>query len=100
MGAVQLSMLDDDALGAPAWRDILYFAILPDAATAERIAGITASLVKRHGLRGRPRPLDTLHITVLGVGFAEEVSAEQLAIAAEAARTVPFRPSRSFSTRR
>jgi len=58
----------------------------------DNIAGVTASLVKRHGLRGRPRPLDTLHISILGVGLDEAISPEQMAIAAEAARRVAFRP--------
>jgi 2'-5' RNA ligase len=97
VGAVQLSMLDDDVVeidGAwsSAWRDRIYFAIQPELRVLDSIAGVTASLVKRYGLRGRPRPLDTLSISVLGVGFAEELSPEQVAIAAEAARTVAFRP--------
>lgn len=97
MSAVQLSMLEDEVIGTDGtWpmvgRDRLYFAIQPNLNVLDSIAGVTASLVKRHGLRGRPRPLDTLHISVLGVGFAEEISPEQMAVAAEAARTVAFRP--------
>lgn len=97
MAALPLSMLEDEIDGdAGAWsvagRDRYCFAIQPEPSVLDSIAGVTASLVKRHGLRGRPLPLDALSIPILGVGPAEMLTPDQVAIAARAAREVALQP--------
>ncbi|MEO6291836.1 MAG: 2'-5' RNA ligase family protein, partial [Burkholderiaceae bacterium] len=48
--------------------DRLFFAILPDPATAARIGAFTQQLSSEHGLRGRPLLADRLHITLHHLG--------------------------------
>ena len=48
--------------------DRLFFAILPDPATAVKIGDFTQQLSQNHGLRGRPLLADRLHITLHHVG--------------------------------
>ena len=48
--------------------DRLFFAILPDPATAARICVFTQQLSQEHGLRGRPLLADRLHITLHHLG--------------------------------
>ena len=48
--------------------DRLFFAILPDSATAARIGEFTQQLSSEHGLRGRPLLADRLHITLHHLG--------------------------------
>ena len=44
--------------------DRLFLAVLPDPATAERMARLAHELRQRHGLTGKPQSPDRLHITL------------------------------------
>jgi 2'-5' RNA ligase len=48
--------------------DNLFFAALPDPVAARQIAAVTADLRSAHGLAGRPRPMSSLHVSLVGVG--------------------------------
>ncbi len=50
--------------------DRLFFAVLPDPATAVRIATLGETLRKEHGLGGKPILPQHLHITLWHVGDA------------------------------
>ena len=52
----------------PSPTDRLFFAILPDPATATRIGTFTQQLSSEYGLRGRPLLADRLHITLHHLG--------------------------------
>lgn len=58
------------ALGfaAPAPRESLFFAVLPDPATAQRAFAIGERLRAEHGLRGRALPVERLHLTLHYLG--------------------------------
>jgi 2'-5' RNA ligase len=44
--------------------DRLFFALYPDAQTAQRIAAVAKQLKAEHGLRGRPLALARFHVTL------------------------------------
>jgi RNA 2',3'-cyclic 3'-phosphodiesterase len=48
-------------------KEVCYFAILPDAATADRIAEIGRRLRRRHGFKGSVKPPHLLHISLQGL---------------------------------
>lgn len=48
----------------PEGKDRLFFALSPDSAAVEAITQRNAGLRARHGLTGRPRPNDILHVTL------------------------------------
>lgn len=52
----------------PTPTDRLFFAILPDPATAAKIGAFTQQLSHEHALRGRPLLADRLHITLHHLG--------------------------------
>ncbi len=52
----------------PSLTDRLFFAILPDPATAGQIGAFTQQLSVDHGLRGKPLLADRLHITLHHLG--------------------------------
>ncbi len=49
---------------SPPGKYSVFLAVLPDRGAIEHLSEITAGLRTRHGLKGRPRPLDHLHITL------------------------------------
>lgn len=53
---------------APAPRESLFFAVLPDPATAQRVFAIGERLRAEHGLRGRALPVERLHLTLHYLG--------------------------------
>ncbi|MFC3656585.1 RNA 2',3'-cyclic phosphodiesterase [Xanthomonas hyacinthi] len=53
---------------APAPRERLFFAVLPDAATAQRVFAVGERLRAAHGLRGRALPVERLHLTLHYLG--------------------------------
>lgn len=88
----QLSLLgDDEAASAPT--DRLFFALMPSAAAAQRIDGLSAELKHRLGLKGRRLEAERLHITLhhLGdhPGFPPRL-VEQAQQAGAALRAAPF----------
>ena len=74
----------------PGWDDRIYFALVPDAATRREVVALARQLVERHKLTGRPKA-DTLHVSVLGVGYCRELTPGQVAVAAAAAEALAFR---------
>lgn len=92
----QLSFLDNDAdfgrADPNAGRDRLYFAIHPDMKATLAVQTLAMEAITRLNLRTRLRANHALHISVLGVGFPDEMSPDELEIAAGAARSVTFRP--------
>ncbi|WP_369976087.1 RNA 2',3'-cyclic phosphodiesterase [Xanthomonas bundabergensis] len=53
---------------APAPRESLFFAVLPDPATAQRAFALGERLRTAHGLRGRALPPERLHLTLHYLG--------------------------------
>ncbi|MCX7514098.1 RNA 2',3'-cyclic phosphodiesterase [Frateuria sp. STR12] len=57
-----------DGFAAPHPTDRLFFAVMPPAEVAERIALLAAETRGQLGLRGRPRPTGHLHVTLHHLG--------------------------------
>jgi len=53
---------------APAPRESLFFAVLPDPATAQRVFAVGERLRAEHGLHGRALPVERLHLTLHYLG--------------------------------
>jgi 2'-5' RNA ligase len=68
--------------------DSVFFAIRPDLAAAAQIAGVAEALKRQHGLRGRRRPTEILHVSLLGLGKYEELSGEFIRRVKQAASTI------------
>lgn len=73
--------------------DRLFYALFPDAGTAEVIAGHAARLKAELGLKGRPLQTDRFHVTLFHVGdyagLPRDVVAEALQ-AADEVKSAPF----------
>lgn len=67
----QLSLFDTPKQ-VPA-RYSVFLAVMPELSVARRILELAAELQARHGLRGRLRPLDHLHVTLHHIGYYPEV---------------------------
>lgn len=72
--------------------DRLFFALFPDAATAEHIAGLAADLQARHGLRSQPLATERFHITLTHLGDYEGLPRDLVAKAREAGDRVCAAP--------
>jgi len=92
---------------APAIRDTIFSAILPDEAAAKSADETTRRIFLEHALDGRPRPLSQYHITVLYFGLYVDLGDDGVewakrACAAAAGRTTPFQATlnqiKSFSS--
>ena len=73
--------------------DRLFFALRPDALTAERIHRFTLDLSQTHGLSGRPLAVNRLHVTLCFLGDHDDLTPSLVAAADDAAqglRGVPF----------
>jgi 2'-5' RNA ligase len=79
-----------DAASPPT--DRLFFAILPDAHAAARIAGLAQRLRAENGLRGRAIATERLHVTLIFLGDHVGVPQQIVALAAEAAAGVAMPP--------
>ena len=78
--------------GAPAQPEHhLFFAVLPDAPTAQAATALAQSLIERHELHAQPRA-ERLHVTLMSLGWEPRLSAEQLAWARTAAALVRVPP--------
>jgi 2'-5' RNA ligase len=87
----QLSLMGFDAPARPT--DRLFFAIFPDAQTADRIARLAMALRGEHGLQGQPLKTERFHITLHHLGDHAGVPRDIVASAsqaAEALRQAPF----------
>ncbi|MEO7399848.1 MAG: 2'-5' RNA ligase family protein [Polaromonas sp.] len=77
---------------APKATDRLFFAIFPDADSAERIAGLAQQLRGEHDLKGRPLALDRFHVTLHHLGDYVGVRPDIVAMAGAAAAAVAMPP--------
>lgn len=78
----------------PPRADRLFFAVLPDAATQDRLATLARSLRDAFGLRGPPRPTAQLHVTLHFLGDYAGLPAgvvEAALAAAEGVSLAPFK---------
>jgi RNA 2',3'-cyclic 3'-phosphodiesterase len=91
----------------PALTDSLFFAILPDAAAASRIAQIAQQFRSAHGLKGKTLPADRFHVTLhhLGnyAGLPQDIVATAGEVGASVANAMPafelaFDCAESFSS--
>ena len=73
-------------------RDILFFAVLPAPAAAMRIAQRAEGLRNQHGLRGRRRPTELLHVTLNPVGAYSGLPNDVLSAAVEIGSSVEVAP--------
>ena len=86
MTTVQASLPGFDS--PPALRDSLFFAILPDAPAASRIAQIAEQLRNAHGLKGKTLQTDRFHVTLHHLGNYAGLPPDVVAMAGEAAASV------------
>ncbi len=75
----------------PRRRDKVYFALKPDAASVPQLIALTEQLSLSFPITARPA-LDTLHVSVLGLGHAADLRSEHYAIAEKVGRQVRFSP--------
>lgn len=86
----QLSLTGFDV--APRPTDRLFFALLPDAEAAGRIAKLAQQLRGEHGLRGKPLASERLHVTLHHLGDYAGLPQGVVAAAAQAAASVNMPP--------
>jgi 2'-5' RNA ligase len=72
--------------------DRLFFAIFPDAATADRIARTAGRLKAENGLRGRPLQTGRFHLTLHHVDDYHGLPRDVVSAICRAAETVRFAP--------
>ncbi|MDP3748652.1 MAG: 2'-5' RNA ligase family protein [Phenylobacterium sp.] len=77
---------------AATWRDVLYFALLPDAEAIARISRLELGLRRRLGRTWRPCAPARLHLSLLGVAAGPFARATVLAAASRIAAAVAFPP--------
>ena len=70
----------------------LYFMVFPGPAAAERIFRCATGLKRRHGLFGRQRPTEILHMTLYPLGWDRECPAEMVEAARNAGSDVTVAP--------
>jgi 2'-5' RNA ligase len=69
-----------------------YFAIRPGYEATRRMAAVGEQFIRENRLSGHLRPLHTFHVSVLGVGFYQRLSRDEIATAEAAARAIAFKP--------
>lgn len=69
-------------------QDRLFFAIYPDTESAQNIHALAKTLRARHSLRGAPRPVHLLHVTLHHLGDYDGLPKSLVAAAIDAARHV------------
>ncbi|HWA19487.1 MAG TPA: 2'-5' RNA ligase family protein [Devosia sp.] len=73
-------------------RDVLFYALMLGREVSRPAARLVAAQRERHGITGPMRPEATLHISVLGFGFIDELSEDDVARAGVIANAVAFIP--------
>lgn len=93
-GLVQLPLAFDRASPpvAATWREVLYFALLPDAESIARISRLEVGLRRRLGRTWRPCSSARLHLSLLGVAAEPFARDTVLAAAARIGAAVAFPP--------
>lgn len=104
--------MDDNQLFLPGFEpgfqlDVLFFALLPRAADASRIASVRDELQYHHGLTGRSIGPRRLHVSLQGVGAYDGVSPatvrkakDAVAVVSASALDVVFDHAMTFDTKR
>jgi RNA 2',3'-cyclic 3'-phosphodiesterase len=80
-------------------KDRIFFACLPDEATARRIQGLADTLKREHGLAGAPILPEHLHVTLFHLGDWAVLPHEIVALASRAAAEVRVPPFEVAFTR-
>jgi 2'-5' RNA ligase len=75
-----------------AGRNRLFFAIYPEAEAARRAYALGEDLRRTHGLRGKVRGVDRLHVTLLFLNDFEDEAADVVAAAGEVAASLKAEP--------
>ena len=83
---------------APRSQDKVYFALKPDPESLERLTTLAEELSSAFPLTARPS-FDTLHVSVLGLGYATDMRAPHYALVTEVGRAIRFPPFRLLFTR-
>lgn len=73
-------------------RDVVFYALLLGPQLWAPVSRLVTAQREAHGITGRMRPTDTFHISVLGLGFADELEDEDLELAAAVAADVAIEP--------
>lgn len=73
-------------------RDALFYALLLGPQLWHPASRLVTAQRDKHGLTGRMRPSDTFHISVLGFGFADELTEDDIALATSIASRTSFLP--------
>lgn len=76
----------------PRERDVVFFALMLGPALAGRIGPLMAWLRAAFGVTAPVFPPGRLHVSVLGAGFRDDMSGEELAAVRAAAEAVDFAP--------
>ncbi|MET0335738.1 MAG: 2'-5' RNA ligase family protein [Rhizobacter sp.] len=77
----------------PRATDRLFFALLPDEATAQRVGALARQLKAEHGLKGRPLAVSRFHVTLHFFGDhpgLPQALVDGVSAAASALRWAPF----------
>ncbi|MDQ1093986.1 2'-5' RNA ligase [Xanthomonas sacchari] len=77
---------------APAARESLFFALLPDAQTAQALHRLGRQLCEAHGLHGRALPPERLHVTLHYLGEYAGIPPRLLRQACAAGQTLAAAP--------
>lgn len=72
--------------------DPVFFAILIGADRRPALQAIVAAQQRRHGISAPLLPGSTLHISLVGVGFYQDLSGDDLAVAVETGNSIGFAP--------
>ena len=81
-----------DGMEPPAWKDALFFALFPDEATAQRIAGLAQDQRAAHGFPGKALATARLHVTLHFLGESVGLPGDLHARAASAGARVQAAP--------
>ncbi len=84
--------MDDTTPARARFTDSLFFALFPDEAATIRIADLAARLRTQHKLKARAIPPDRLHITLHYLGAFDDLPADIVQHARDAASTIALPP--------
>lgn len=73
-------------------RDPVFFAVLVGGEVRPALQAIVDEQRQRHGISAALLPTTTLHISLVGVGFYQELSGNDLAVAMATGDAIGFRP--------
>jgi 2'-5' RNA ligase len=77
---------------SPLDRDVIFFALLLGRQLQAPLRPLTERLRREFGVRAPLLPHDRLHVSVIGIGFSDDLSAEDVAAARRAVALFDFVP--------